>query len=72
MRDPNRLDAFYNEFCNIHKDRFSDWRFGQLIVNFFSWILSEGKTSDIFFPEEDKMIEWFREYSTPKENKDEK
>ena len=72
MRDRNRIKKFCDEFAEIWETRFCDLRFGQLIVNFFSWILSEGKTSDIFFPEEDKMIEWFREYSTPKENKDEK
>ena len=63
MRNPDRLDSFYEEMCKIHKERFPDWRFGQLMVNFFSWLLSEGKTNDIFFPEEEKMIEWFNEYA---------
>ena len=62
MRNPNRLDSFYKEFCKIHKEKFCDWRFGQLISNFFGWIWEEKKI-DIWFPEEDRMIELFREYS---------
>ena len=29
MRDPNRLDRFYDEVKKIHKISFPDWRFGQ-------------------------------------------
>ena len=66
MRDPKRLDKFYDEFKAIHQESFFDWRFGQLISNFFGWIISEKKI-DIWFPEEDKMLELFREFA--KENK---
>ena len=62
MRDPNRLDSFYEEFKRIHKKHFSDWRFGQLISNFFSWIYSE-KKKDCFFPEETDMLALLREYA---------
>ena len=62
MRDPNRLDKFYEEFCKIHKEAFPDWRFGQTISNFFGWIYSE-KKMDIWFPEEDQMLELFKEYA---------
>ena len=60
MRDINRLDKFYNELCEIHKKHFPDWRFGQLIVNVLAdW---QAKTKrDIFFPEEDEMIQIFRD-----------
>jgi len=61
MRDPNRLDDFYEEFKNIHKENFPDWRFGQLISNFFGWIAS-AKERDIFFPEEEEMLKLFHEY----------
>ena len=61
MRNPERLNAFYEEFYKLHKHYFPDWRFGQLISNFFGWIYSE-KKRDIFFPEEDEMIALFREY----------
>lgn len=57
MRDPNRLDAFYDELKKIHKEKVPDWRFGQLIVNFLGWY---GR--DPFYLEEDKMIDLFRKY----------
>lgn len=61
MRDINRLDKFYNELKEIHKKHFPDWRFGQLIINVLAdW---QAKTKrDIFFPEEDEMIQIFRDY----------
>ena len=62
MRDPNRLDKFYNELAKMHKESFPDWRFGQLCSNFFGWLMSQKKV-DLFFPEEDKMLEYFKEYS---------
>ena len=62
MRDPSRLDSFYDEMKKIHKESFPDWRFGQLCSNFFGWLMSE-KGIDLFFPEEDKMIDYFREYA---------
>lgn len=62
MRDPKRLDKFYEELCSIHKKYFFDWRFGQLCSNFFGWLYSE-KGIDLFFPEESKMIEYIREYA---------
>jgi len=62
MRNPNRLDDFYNELKRIHKKSFPDMRFGQLMSNFFGWLYSE-KKRDCFFPEEDEMIEYLREYA---------
>lgn len=62
MRNPNRLDKFYDEMKKIHKKSFPDWRFGQLMSNFFGWLYSE-KKRDCFFPEEDEMIECLREYA---------
>lgn len=62
MRDPNRLNNFYDTMRNIHKKSFPDWRFGQLMSNFFGWLYSEKKI-DLFFPEEDKMIEYFKEFA---------
>ena len=67
MRDPKRLTKFYDEFNRIHQQYFSDWRFGQLISNFFGWIYSEKKI-DIFFPEEDRMIELLREFAGEKDD----
>ena len=62
MRDANRLDGFYDEMKRIHKKAFPDWRFGQLIINFLGWVAAEKKL-DPFFPEEDRMLEFFYEYA---------
>lgn len=62
MRDPDRLDTFYATIRNIHRAIFPDWRFGQLMSNFFGW-LYETKKIDLFFPEEDKMLEYFKEFA---------
>lgn len=55
MRDPSRLNSFYEELKNIHKEYFLDWRAGQLCSNFFGW-LSEVKGVDPFFPRMPKRI----------------
>ena len=62
MRNPDRLNNFYDDFRRIHKKYFPDFRFGQLISNFFGWLYSE-KHMDCFFPEEPAMIDYFREYA---------
>lgn len=62
MRDPNRLDSFYDELKKIHKEHFCDIRFGQWCSNFFGWLMLE-KGIDLFFPEEDEMLEYIKEYS---------
>lgn len=62
MRNPNRLYDFYDEMRDIHMKSFPDWRFGQLMSNFFGWLMSE-KKKDLFFPEEGDMIEYFKEYA---------
>lgn len=61
MRDPNRLDDFYAILCKVHKESFPDLRFGQLMSNFFGWLVNI-KQKDFFFPEEDKMINYIIEY----------
>ena len=61
MRSSKRLDTFYDELKVMHKKYFPDWRFGQLCSNFFGWLMSK-KGIDLFFPEEDKMLEYFKEY----------
>lgn len=57
MRDPNRLDDFYDVFRELHKECFPDWRFGQLIINFFGTF-----NNDPWFYEEDKMLKLFKDY----------
>ena len=57
MRDINRLDNFYNELKNIHKNQFPDWRFTQLILNFLSWHYSIFKSDGFYIEEEDFLIQ---------------
>ena len=61
MRKPERIDEFTKELNRIWKTYFPDWRFGQLCSNSFGWLVSE-KKMDLFFPEEEQMITYLREY----------
>lgn len=61
MRDPNRLDGFYAELCRFHRIYFSDWRFGQFMMNFLGNVASSGR--DPFFLEEDKMLKLLYKYA---------
>ena len=61
MRDPKRLDGFYDEVKRIHKEYFPDWRFGQLMTNYLRWLYDGG--TDPFFPEEDRILECLKEYA---------
>ena len=56
MRDPNRLDSFYEELKQLHKIYVPDWRFSQLLYNF------EYHCGDIFYMEEDDFISAMKEY----------
>lgn len=55
MRNPDRLDNFYDELCKIHKKYVPDWRFGQMMINIFG-------SEDIFYLEEDEVIERINRY----------
>lgn len=61
MRNKDRLDSFYSDICKCHKKYFPDWRFGQLISQFFGW-LYQTKGTDCFFPEEEDMLEFFKDF----------
>lgn len=56
MRDPNRIDDFLKRLGDCWR-QVPDWRFGQLISNVLSTY-----NGDIFFPEDDKMIEFFENF----------
>lgn len=64
MRDVNRLYGFYNELMKIHMENFPDWRFGQLINNLEQWLQINNKIpwNDIFYVEEDEMLEYLKEF----------
>ncbi len=61
MRNPERINVFCDEFKELWKKNFPDWRFGQLCSNFFGWLATEKKI-DLFFPEEKEMLEYFKEF----------
>ena len=62
MRNPDRLDSFYDELKKIHKRSFPDMRFGQLMMNCLGFVNSTKKRNP-FFPEEDEMLKLFKEYT---------
>jgi len=62
MRNPDRLDLFYDEVKRIHKQYFPDWRFGQLMANFIEWF-SIQVGLDIFYQEEDSMLKYLQRYA---------
>ena len=55
LRNPERLDIFYDKLKEIHKERFPDIRFGQLMVHIQNLLVSTGK--DWFYLEENELIE---------------
>lgn len=60
MRDPQRIDRFCDELKSVWRC-VPDWRFGQLMSNMFgAYYQKTGK--DIFFPEDDELMEFFIEY----------
>lgn len=62
MRDPERLNEFYDELKEIHKKGFHDFRFCQLMLDYLGWIMNT-KKRDPFFVEDDLCIEWMKEYA---------
>ena len=62
MRDPARLDSVYLQLCEIHKKSFPDMRLGQFLLNALG-LINSTKKRDPFFPEEDEMVELFKEYA---------
>ena len=66
MRDIKRIRKFCNELADIWEENTVDWRFCQLICNVFGQMAAEGR--DPFFPEEDEMIKYFRNYFKNEEN----
>ena len=57
MRKIERIDEFCQELAKIWKEKCPDWRFGQLMVNVLGSI-----PKDPFFPEEEEMLEYFKNY----------
>ena len=62
MRNPERLDKFYEELCEIHKKSFPNMREGQFLLNALGYINSV-LNRDPFFPETAEMIDLFKQYA---------
>jgi len=60
MRNPDRLDDFYERLKVVHKERFPDYRFAQLMMVILGEMQSKGR--DPFFPEEEEMIKFIENY----------
>ena len=65
MRDPKRITPLMTEFEKQWK-RFPDWRFGQLIENIKRFY----GVDDLFFIEDDKMLELIKNFMTEKEKEE--
>ena len=59
MRNPDRLDEFYDRLKVVHKERYPDLRFAQFIMCVLG-DMSGGR--DPFFVEEDEMIEFIEKW----------
>ncbi|MCI7633905.1 MAG: hypothetical protein MSS80_07760 [Mollicutes bacterium] len=62
MRDPKRITPLLTELEKQWK-RFPDWRFGQLIENIKRFY----DINDLFYIEDDKMLELIKNFKTEKE-----
>lgn len=60
MRDPKRIHKFCDRLAAVWAC-VPDWRFGQLMSNMLGQYVYETK-KDIFFPEDDELIEFFEKY----------
>ena len=60
MRDPKRLDDFYDRMKKIHQEKLPDWRFGQLMGNFLGCLMQQ--KGDYFYIEDAQMLRYFEEY----------
>lgn len=56
MRPIERIEPFLKEVGDIWKERFPDWRFGQLIYNFIC------ETGDPFYWEEEEFLAKLKDY----------
>lgn len=61
MRRPERLDYFYEEMKNLHKDHFPDWREGQFLINFLEWVTVK-KKKDPFYLETEEILMLLRDF----------
>lgn len=61
MRDPSRIEPFVRKLADYWETNVPDWRFGQLMSNFLSFVATKTRR-DIFFIEEKEMEKLLDEY----------
>jgi len=61
MRNPDRLYKLYIDLMNEHKNNFPDWRFTQLMLNFFSWYRQKFN-NDGFYMEDEIFKNKFKDF----------
>lgn len=70
MRDPTRIKPFMQKVAHMWQQHVPDWRFGQLMSNFFGFVVAE-TNRDIFFIEdgemESLMLKFFKQEDNPNE-----
>lgn len=57
-----KLNSFYSQLAEIHKEHFSAWRAGQLFFNFTEWLLLVKNKSYFVLAEED-LLTYLQEYA---------
>jgi hypothetical protein len=67
MRDKKRIKKFCDELATIWENECPNYRFGQMICNVFSDMVAPERR-DPFFPEEDEMINYIKNYFKREEN----
>ena len=60
MRDPKRIDDYVKDLAE-YWHLVPDWRFGQFMFNFLSYVTKETRR-DIFFIEDKEMFELLAKY----------
>lgn len=57
MRDPERLQFYYDRLEELHKQYCPDWRISQFLMNFLQWF-----GMDPYYLEDNRFIEKVKEY----------
>ena len=60
IRDPNRIDEFCNELATLWKNYYPDMRFGQFVLNLYTYISNNAR--DMFFIEDQQMMQYIKEF----------
>lgn len=64
MRPIERIEPFLKELGDIWKERFPDWRFGQLMYNFIS------ENGDPFYWEDEEFLSRLEAYLQPEKEEE--